>query len=76
VVIASQTIPMTFIEQSPGIVEAPTAPELAPPLPAAAANSPGSWWYWCAPAQGYYPYVERCPEAWQRVTPQVPPGQR
>jgi hypothetical protein len=28
------------------------------------------WWYWCAPRAGYYPYVQSCPEPWQRVPPQ------
>ena len=25
------------------------------------------WWYWCAPAQEYYPYVTYCPAPWVRV---------
>ncbi len=28
------------------------------------------WWYWCASAKGYYPYVSTCSEGWQRVAPQ------
>lgn len=76
VVIQSQTIPYTYVEQATTIVDAPTEPGRAPPAPPASSNSSGAWWYWCAPAQGYYPYVERCAEAWQRVAPQVPPGAR
>jgi hypothetical protein len=35
------------------------------------------WWYWCAEANAYYPYVKECPGGWQRVPPQtVPPGER
>jgi hypothetical protein len=30
------------------------------------------WWYYCAAAKGYYPYVRECPSLWQRV-PAVPP---
>jgi uncharacterized protein len=26
-------------------------------------------WYWCEPAQAYYPYVERCPAPWRLVDP-------
>ncbi|MGB2819245.1 MAG: hypothetical protein WBC37_18710 [Burkholderiaceae bacterium] len=41
-----------------------------PAAPAAAA--PTQWWYWCASANGYYPYVSACSEGWQRVPPQPP----
>jgi hypothetical protein len=35
------------------------------------------WWYWCAEARAYYPYVKECPGGWQRVPPQpVPPAER
>lgn len=42
--------------------------------PAAAAPAAGQWWYWCGPAQAYYPYVQTCAENWQRVAPRVPAG--
>jgi hypothetical protein len=42
----------------------------APP----AATAPQQWWYWCNSARGYYPYVNSCPEPWQRVEPQTPAG--
>lgn len=29
-----------------------------------------SYWYYCASAGAYYPYVQACPEGWQRVIPQ------
>jgi hypothetical protein len=31
------------------------------------------WWYWCASANAYYPYVKECPGGWQRVAPQTAP---
>lgn len=31
------------------------------------------YWYYCAEAQAYYPYVKQCAGEWQRVSPQ-PPG--
>lgn len=64
-------------------------PSIYPYGPAYAMASPGyyidqgnypqseqGWWYYCASAQGYYPYVNACPEGWQRVTPQPPPDAR
>lgn len=32
------------------------------------------FWYYCAGAGAYYPYVRECPAGWQRVAPQ-PPGE-
>ena len=28
-----------------------------------------SYWYYCAPAGGYYPYVSSCPATWMKVLP-------
>ena len=50
--------PQTYIQQD------------APPAPAAAPAQ--GYWYYCADAQAYYPYVKECPAGWQRVTPQPP----
>jgi hypothetical protein len=65
----------------PMVVPAPAVAPYAPaapvyvepdavPAPAPAAPPVNNWWYWCASAQGYYPYVATCPEGWQRVAPQ------
>lgn len=27
------------------------------------------FWYYCASAGGYYPYISACPEGWRRVAP-------
>lgn len=37
--------------------------------------APGSsdYWYYCADAKRYYPYVKQCPGGWQRITPHPPP---
>ena len=32
-------------------------------------HEPG-YWYYCAAAKGYYPYVKECPGGWQKVAPQ------
>lgn len=33
------------------------------------------YWYYCKEANGYYPYVKRCPGGWVRVVPTPPPDQ-
>lgn len=32
-----------------------------------------SYWYYCAEAKAYYPYVSDCPGGWQQVIPQPSP---
>lgn len=64
-VVVQPPAPQVYIEQ-------PQVPA-APPAPIAAA--PVNYWYYCAAAKGYYPYVRECPSGWQRVLPE-PPGQR
>lgn len=49
------------------------SPPIITPTPQVYIQSAPSSWYYCAPAQGYYPYVPQCPEGWQPVAP-VPPG--
>jgi hypothetical protein len=33
-----------------------------------------AYWYYCADANAYYPYVKECPGGWQHVMPQAPPA--
>ena len=63
--------PVVVERPAPVYIEQQAAP--APPAPPVAA-SPVNYWYYCAAAQGYYPYVKECRSGWQRVLPQ-PPGQ-
>ena len=65
VVVVQPPAPLVYIEQAP----MPAAP-LPPPAPAAAA--PANYWYYCAAARAYYPYVGECPGGWQQVLPQPP----
>ncbi len=50
-----------------------------PPPPAyieqgpAPAEQGSQYWYYCPSARAYYPYVDACPEGWQRVLPQPYP---
>lgn len=55
----------------PPVVVVPSEPRVYVERDAAPASSSGEqWWYWCASAKGYYPYVSTCSEGWQRVPPQ------
>ena len=40
---------------------------VAPPAPPPPA--PTQYWYYCARARAYYPYVTSCPEGWMQVVP-------
>ena len=62
-VVAERSTPQVYIEQQP-------APAAVPAAPVAAA--PANYWYYCAPAKAYYPYVRECPSGWQKVVPQPP----
>lgn len=52
-----QSSPPVYVERGE---EAPSAPRADP------------YWYYCPEAGKYYPYVDRCPGGWQRVTPTPP----
>jgi len=55
----------------PSTVIVQTAPDAAPaPPPAAPAPA---YWYYCASAQNYYPYVTQCPVGWEPVPATPPP---
>lgn len=41
---------------------------------AAPVQAQANWWYYCADAKSYYPYVRECPAGWVRVSPQPPSG--
>lgn len=60
----------------PPVVVVPAPPPAPPPVyveqqpaPANAEPAAQAYWYFCASAKGYYPYVKTCPEAWERVLP-------
>ena len=56
--VAEPSSPPTYIEQGE-VQSAPSHPH-------------SNWWYYCANAKAYYPYVKECPAGWQRVAPQPP----
>jgi hypothetical protein len=58
---------VVVVPQEPRVyVERDEVPVPAPAVP----QTPAQWWYWCASANAYYPYVSTCSEGWQRVPPQ------
>jgi hypothetical protein len=44
---------------------------VSPPVYIERSSDSGSanFWYYCAAAKGYYPYVKQCPGGWQQVAP-------
>ena len=64
-VVVAPAAPTVYVEQA--------APQQQLPAVQAPPQAPAAWWYYCAQAQAYYPYVRQCPGGWQRVSPQ-PPG--
>lgn len=36
------------------------------------AQPQANFWYYCANPDGYYPYVKKCPNGWQPVSPHPP----
>jgi hypothetical protein len=53
---------------------APSVVQVAPPVTyverhETPVTDQQGWWYYCANAKGYYPYVKECPGGWQKVPP-------
>jgi len=57
-VVVTQPAPTTYVQQNT------VAPAPAP--------QPSNDWYYCRNPAGYYPYVQSCPNGWQRVPAQPP----
>ncbi len=62
-----QESPPVYVQQNPAPPPAPAAPP--PPSASAPAPSGEIFWYYCQSANGYYPTVPSCPEAWIKVPP-------
>lgn len=66
----------SVVYSAPVYTSPPVVVQQTPPVyierPSAEAPATG-YWYYCAPSKSYYPYVNDCDEAWQRVPP-VPPS--
>lgn len=61
----------------PPVAMAPSAPPvyIEQGSESSAPDRPAGYWYYCADAQAYYPYVKECAGTWQPVAPQAPQGQ-
>jgi hypothetical protein len=59
-------IPPVVIEQQPPVVIQPAPSATVPP------PQSSQYWFYCEPAQAYYPYVSSCPSGWKKV-PATPP---
>jgi len=42
----------------------------ASPYPAGPAVTAQNVWYFCRSSNAYYPYVQKCPQPWEEVSPQ------
>lgn len=73
-IIASESHARAPVVVAPAVTYAPPAPppgNFIEPVPTAVQG----YWYYCRPANGYYPYAQRCPTPWELVVPQPPaPG--
>lgn len=56
-----------YVEPQPQVIYVPVG------QPARVQDAATQSWYFCAAANGYYPYVRSCPGGWQAV-PTTPPG--
>ena len=60
----------------PAVVTVPVTPPVyiqqAPPV---IQQYPPGYWYYCNNPEGYYPYIQQCPNGWQQVEP-TPPTSR
>jgi hypothetical protein len=34
------------------------------------AQKPANYWHYCRNPEGYYPYIQKCPDGWLQVAPQ------
>jgi hypothetical protein len=57
----------------PPVVAAPAAPPIYMEQSRTPAPPAEQYWYFCPDSKAYYPYVQNCGSAWQRVAPR-PPG--
>ena len=60
--------PPVVVQESPPVYiqQQQVTPAPAPP---AVGSAPDQFWYYCQSAQGYYPAVSSCAEAWIKVAP-------
>ena len=60
-----------YYPSPPVVVQQPPVYEQPAPTPQAPA-----YWYYCQNPQGYYPYIQQCPNGWMQVVPPAGPPQQ
>jgi hypothetical protein len=65
--------PPPYYSYAPPVVirEEPQVYVQQPPAHPAPQSEEASYWYYCADAKAYYPYVQQCPAGWLKVVPQT-----
>jgi len=53
----------------PPVIYAPVV-EREPPIVIDQTTPPVDYWYFCRPANAYYPYVKECPSGWEKIPAQ------
>lgn len=55
----------------PAVVTVPASPPvyIERDPPPTTQQLPSGYWYYCDNPQGYYPYVNACPQGWRQVSP-------
>jgi hypothetical protein len=61
--------PPYYYPAPPVVVQQPPVYEQPAPPPQAQTY----YWYYCQNPQGYYPYIEQCPNGWMQVVPPTTP---
>lgn len=59
-----------WVVPPPVYYPAPVVIEREPPIIIEQTAVPADYWYYCRPANAYYPYVKDCPAPWERVPAQ------
>jgi hypothetical protein len=60
--------PPAYYPAPPVVVQQAPVYEQAAPTPPAQ-----TYWYYCQNPQGYYPYIQQCPNGWMQVVPPTAP---
>jgi hypothetical protein len=59
-----------WVAPPPVYYAAPVVVEREAPIIIEQTVAPIDYWYFCRPADAYYPYVRDCPAAWEKVPAQ------
>lgn len=63
-------VPYMYYSAPPVIVQQPSTDYYIEPAPQQSEGP--AYWYYCRKPEGYYPYVQQCPEGWMKVVPTAP----